>query len=98
MRIRDDPKKGLHDVWSFIGGCNFYRPHIHKFTYSSAPLTGLIKNTNPWPWTDKEEACFVKLKKKVSFTNCLGVPRPKGYIIVVTDGCNVGGDGTPYQW
>ena len=36
MQIRDDPKKGLHDVRSFVGACNFYRRHIHNFTYSSA--------------------------------------------------------------
>ena len=48
MQIRDDPKKGLHDVRSFIGACNFYRHHIHRFTYSSAPLSDLIKKTNPW--------------------------------------------------
>ena len=57
MQICDDPKKGLHDVRSFIGACKFYRRHIHNFTYLSAPLTDLIKKTNPWRWTDKEEAC-----------------------------------------
>ena len=31
MQIRDDPKKGLHDVRSFIGVCNFYRRHIQNF-------------------------------------------------------------------
>ena len=36
MQIRDDPKKGLQDVRSFLGACNFYRRHIHSFTYSSA--------------------------------------------------------------
>ena len=41
MQIRDDPKKGLHDVRSFIGTSNFYRLNIHNFTYSSAPLTDL---------------------------------------------------------
>ena len=40
MQIRDDPKRDLYDVGSFIGACNFYRRHIHNFTYSSAPLTG----------------------------------------------------------
>ena len=48
MQIRDDPKKGLHDVRIFIGACNLYRRHIHNFTYSSAPLTALIRKTNPW--------------------------------------------------
>ena len=77
---------------------NFYRRHIHNFTYSSAPLTDLIKKTKAWRWTDKGEACFQELKKKTSCTNCLGVPRPKGEIILVTDACDVGGVGTLYQW
>ena len=88
MQIRDDPKKGLHDVRIFIGACSFYRRHIHNFRYSS----------NPWRWSYKEEACFQKLKKKTSSTNCLGVPRPKGEIILITDACDVGGGGTLYQW
>ena len=42
-RVRHEyPKKGLHDVRSFIGACNFYRRHIKKFTYTSAILTDLI--------------------------------------------------------
>ena len=98
MQICDDPKKGLHDLRSFIGACNFYRRHIHNFTYSSGCLTDLINETSPWRLTDKEEACFQELKKKISSTNCLGVPRPKGEIILVTDACDVGGGGTLYQW
>ena len=47
MQICDDPKKGLHDVRSFAGAFNFYRRHIHKVTYSSVPLTDLIKKTTP---------------------------------------------------
>ena len=91
MQIRDDPKKSLYDVRSFIGACNFYRRHVHNFMCSSAPLTDLIKKTNPWRWTDKEKACFQELKKKISSTNCLGVHRPKGDKILVTDACDVGG-------
>ena len=37
MQIRDDPKKGLHDVRSFVRACSFYRRHIHNFTYPSTP-------------------------------------------------------------
>ena len=48
MQIHDDPKKGLVNVRSFIGACNFWGRHIHNFTYSSAPLTDLMKKTNPW--------------------------------------------------
>ena len=35
----EDPKKGLHDVRSFIGACKFYHRHIKNFTYTSAILT-----------------------------------------------------------
>ena len=41
----EDPKKGLHDVRSSIGACNFYRRHIKNFTYTSAILTDLIKKS-----------------------------------------------------
>ena len=69
MQIRDDPKKGLHDVRSFVGACNFWRRHIHNFTYSSAPLTDLIKKTTPWRWTAREEECFQELKKRIASSN-----------------------------
>ena len=91
MQIRDDPKKGLHDVRSFVGACNFYLRHIHNFTYSSAPLTDLIKKTTPWRWTSREEECFQELKKKIASSNCLGVPRPEGEIVLITDASDVGG-------
>ena len=91
MQIRDDPKKGLHEVRSFLNAGNFYRRHIHNFTYSSAPLTDLIKKTKPCRWTAREEECFLELKKKIASSNCLGVPRPKGEIVLITDASNVGG-------
>ena len=46
--LHQDPMKGLHDVRSFIGACNFYRRHIKNFTYTSAILTGLIKKSTTW--------------------------------------------------
>ena len=54
MQICDDPKKGLNDVRSFVGACKFYGRHIHNLTYSSAPLTDLIKKTTPWRWTARQ--------------------------------------------
>ena len=39
-----------------------------------------------------------ELKKKIPSTNCLGLPRPKVEIILVTDACDVGGGSTLYQW
>ena len=31
----EDPRKGLHDLPSFIGAWNFYRHHIKNFTYTT---------------------------------------------------------------
>ena len=98
MQIPDDPKKGLHDVRSFVGACNFYRRHIHNFTYSSAPLTDLIKKTTPWRWTAREEECFQELKKKIASSKCLGVPRPEGEIVLITDARDGVGGGTIFEW
>ena len=30
-QIRDDSKKGVHNVMRFVGACNFYWRHIHNF-------------------------------------------------------------------
>ena len=95
MQICDDPKKGLHGVRSFVGASNFYRRH--SFTYSSAPFTDLIKKTTPWRWTGREEECFQELRKKIASSNCLGVPRPKGRIVLITDASDVGRGGMIYQ-
>ena len=44
------------------------------------------------------EECFQGLKKKSASSNCLGVPRPKNEIVLITDASDVGGGGTIYQW
>ena len=98
MQIRDDPNKGLHDVRSFVGACNFYRQQIHIFTYSSATLTDVIKKPTPSRWTAREEDCFQDLERKIASSNFLGAHRPKGEIVLITDASDVGGAGTIYQW
>ena len=52
----EDAKKGLHDVRSFIGACNFYRRPIKNFTYTSTIMTDLIKKTPTWRWGPQEQA------------------------------------------
>ena len=94
----EDPKKGLHDVRSFIGACNFYRRQIKNFTYASAILTDLIKKSTTWRWGPQEQQAFDKLKDNVANAKCLGVPRAQGEIIPVTDASNVGGGGALFQW
>ena len=86
----EDPKKGLHDVRSFIGACNFYRRHIKKFTYTSAILTDLIKRSTTWRWGPQEQQAFDELKNNLANAKCLGVPGAQGEMILVTDASNMG--------
>ena len=46
-----------------------------------------------WRSTAREEECFQELKKKIASSNCLGVPRPEGEIVLITDASDVGGGG-----
>ena len=92
-----DPKKGLHDLRSFIGACNFYRRHIKTLTYTSAILTDLIKKSTTWRWGPQEKQAFDELKDKVANAKCLGLLRAHGVIFLVTDTSNVGGGGTLFQ-
>ena len=94
----EDPKKGLHDVPSFIGACNFYRRHIKNCTHTSATLTDLIKESTTWRWGPQEQQAFDELKDIVANASCLGVRRAQGEIILVTDTSNVRGGGTLFQW
>ena len=90
--------EGVKKIRQFIGVCNFYRRHVRNFTESSAILTDLIKDNTPWKWTDEEKNRLEELKEKICRAIPLGVPRPKGEIVFVSDGSNVGGGGTLFQW
>ena len=92
------PKKGPHDVRSFIGAGNFYRRHIKNFTYTSAILTDPIKKSTTFCGGPQEQQAFDELKDKVANAKCLGVPRAHREIILVTDASNVGRGGMLFQW
>ena len=62
----EDPKKGLHDVCSFIGACNFYCRHIKSFTNTSAILPDLIKKSTTCRGGPQEQQAFDELKDKVA--------------------------------
>lgn len=90
--------KNLKELRSFLGACNFYRRHIKGFSHTSACLTDLTKKNAKWKWTDVEEKAFQELKKKLSDAKCLGVPRAKGEILLITDASKVGGGAVLWQW
>ena len=84
----ENPKKGLHDVRSFIGACNFYRRHIKNFTHTSAMLADLIMNSTTWCWGPQEQQASYELKDKVANAKCFGVLGAQGEFILFTDASN----------
>ena len=58
----------------------------------------LIKNETKWQWTQKEHAALEELKGKLKNCLILGVPRPVGEMLLVTDASDIGGGGTLFQW
>jgi hypothetical protein len=38
----------IHEVWQFLGLCNFFRGHVRNFTQLTAPLTSLTKKDCTW--------------------------------------------------
>ena len=53
--------------------------------------TAASRGQAPHGNASREEECFQELKKKIASSNCLGVPRPKGEIVLITDASDVGG-------
>ena len=92
------PTKSLKALQSFLGAANFYRRHVTNFTYSSAPLTDLIKKSSEWRWGEREQQSFEELKSKLAACTLLGVPKAQGEIVLITDASDVGGGGSLFQW
>ena len=72
--------EGVKRIRQFLGSCKFYRRHLRNFTYSSAPLTDLMKQETKLEWTSKEEErCKKASCKESKLKGCLilGVPRPE---------------------
>ena len=90
--------EGAKKVRQFVGSCNLYRRHLKNFTFSCAPLTDLIKNKTKWQRTKKEQAALEEMKRKLKNCLILGVPRPVGEMILVTDASDIRGGGTLFQW
>ena len=90
--------EGVKRIRQFLGSCNFYRRHLKQFTFSSAILPDLIKKGKPWSWTPEHEAALQELKAKLTDSKLLGVPRPTGEFIFISDSSDVGGGGTLFQW
>jgi len=52
----------LHELCSFLGFGNYYKPFIPMYSHITRPLHDLTKKTTPWHWDKPQRSAFQLLK------------------------------------
>lgn len=77
--------KDIHDIRSFLGFCNFYRKFVKDYSKIALSLTEMTKKSKPFQWTDQEQRAFDALKRAMTETPVLVVPKPELPFYITTD-------------
>ena len=86
QKVKEWPRpKSVHDIKSFYGLCSYYRKFVKDFSKVAAPLTSLMKIENKFVWDEECEVAFVELKKRLTESPILALPRQQGRFILDTD-------------
>ena len=78
------PKTVTH-VRSFLGLASYYRRFIHHFADVAKPLHHLTGKNTRFEWTDKCQAAFEELKKRLMTAPILAYPAEEGQYILDVD-------------
>ena len=78
------------DVMKVLGCLGFYSCYIKNLHVDSQPFYELIKDTNPFKWTDQLEELFKEIKTRLSEDTILAVPSTKYPLHIHVDSSNVG--------
>ena len=58
--------KSVTEIRSFLGLAGYYRRFVKGFSSLAAPLTALTRKSAKFTWSDKCEASFAELKRKLT--------------------------------
>lgn len=75
-------------VREFLGFCNFYKDHTHRYSEIAVPLTELTKPTKKFGWGEKEETSFRLLKTAIMSSPVLNVYNETLGLETHTDACD----------
>ena len=64
----------VHEVRSFLGLANYYRRFVEGYSKIAAPLTDLLKKSKVWKWTERCQAAFDELKRRLATAPVLRLP------------------------
>ena len=67
--------KTAGDIRSFVGLAGYYRRFVKDYAKLTSPLTQLTKKNQPFAWTEKCEASFQELKKRLTTAPVLALPK-----------------------
>lgn len=83
------PKNEM-DVRRFLGMVGYYKRFIKDLSKVATPLTNLTKKNRNFTWYAKCEYVFVGMKKKLTSTSVLLIPKSNVELTLYTDGSGIG--------
>ena len=67
--------KSVFEIYSFLGLAGYYKSFIEDFSRLAAPMTRLTRNEVEFEWNDSCEKAFQELKRRLTSTPILIVPK-----------------------
>lgn len=78
------------EIRSFLGLAGYYRRFIEGFATLSSPMTKLTRKDARFDWTDDCETAFQELKRKLTTTPVLAIPKSGEKFIIFSDASYMG--------
>lgn len=79
------------EIKQFLGLCSYYRKHIKGMSVAAKPLFDLTRKDSKLVWTEGCQCAFDALKKALTGTQVMALPRNDGRnFILDVDACNYG--------
>jgi len=75
----------IRDLRAFLGLCSYYRRFVPDFARVARPLHALTGKGQRFLWTLDCESAFVELKRRLTESPILALPRDEGMYILDTD-------------
>jgi len=75
---------------SFLGLCSYYRRLVKGFSILAKPLYALTENQTKFVWNEQCENAFNQLKRALTSSPILSLPREEGELVLDTDASNFG--------
>ena len=77
-------------IRSFLGIAGYYRRFVQDFSKIDKPKTRLLKKGIPYEWNSECEEAFLELKRRLTTTLVLTLPKEGGEFDVYSDASHKG--------